>query len=55
MRNEAHESGDPGVQFDEKTESRISRDTVLLTRYFVRLSKLLRAETNVVNGFENVP
>jgi hypothetical protein len=28
----AHESGDPGVQFNEKTEGRKSRDTVPLMR-----------------------
>jgi hypothetical protein len=28
----AHESGNPGVQFNEKTEGRKSRDTVPLSR-----------------------
>jgi hypothetical protein len=30
----AHESGDPGIQFDEKTRGRKSRETVPLTSRF---------------------
>jgi hypothetical protein len=32
----AHESGDPGVQFNEKTEGRKSRDTVPLKELTVQ-------------------
>jgi hypothetical protein len=34
----AHESGDPGVQFNEKTEGRKSRDTVSLNKEYCILS-----------------
>jgi hypothetical protein len=37
----AHESGDPGLQFNEKTEGRKSRETVPLTSagYAIRIDK----------------
>jgi hypothetical protein len=31
----AHESGDPGIQFNEKTDGKKSRDTVPLSVFFL--------------------
>jgi hypothetical protein len=50
----AHESGDPGVQFDEKTRGRKSRETVPLINRRLSCFHALKTYQIRITGFHNI-